>query len=406
MQWFNPIVWIYVRFIRQNHEYLADQVALQRTSDPAVYKAALLNQIVGVPVVSLVNSFNYSLNKKRFNMMKNIISSPYRKLKILLILPVFVIILYAFARPDYKYKYSDESSGNKSQSSGVQTKQVKGTVVQQDGEALPGATVVVQNTTMGASTDAKGFFKLDNIPDDGLLIVSFVGYKSKVVKPDFTSEMTVSMVKDTIKYLNLNISTPPPPPPPPPLDSDIATPPPPPPPPSDLSTQSKPLVFIDGVVNEKDGFSKIKPEDIRSINVLKDEYAVKKYGEKGKNGVIEVTTFKPGEKRTEANKDVYVVVETLPEFKGGKDAMVAWIISNLKYPAEAVKNKITGNVLVNFMVTSSGKVKNVTVSKSASPLLDAEALRVISSMPDWKPGMQAGKSVNVQMQVPVEFKLK
>ncbi len=60
---------------------------------------------------------------------------------------------------------------------------------------------------------------------------------------------------------------------------------------------------------------------------------------------------------------------------------------------------------VNFLVTSSGKVKNVTVSKSASPLLDAEAIRVISSMPDWKPGTQAGKSVNVQMQVPVEFKL-
>ena len=168
----------------------------------------------------------------------------------------------------------------------------------------------------------------------------------------------------------------------------------------------KPLVFIDGVVNEKDGYSKINPEDIRSMNVLKDEYAVKKYGEKGKNGVIEVTTFKPGEKRTEANKDVFVVVETLPEFKGGKDAMVAWIISNLKYPAEAVKNKITGKVLVNFLVTSSGKIKNATVSKSVSPLLDAEAIRVISSMPDWKPGMQAGKSVNVQMQVPVEFNLK
>ena len=202
MQWFNPLVWIYVRFIRQNHEYLADEVALQRTSDPAIYRAALLNQIVGAPVVSLANSFNYSLNKKRFNMMKNIISSPYRKMKILLILPVFAIVLYAFAKPDYKYKYSDESSGNKSQSYGVQTKQVKGTVVQQDGEPLPGATIVVQNTTMGASTDAKGFFKLDNIPGDGLLIVSFVGYKSKVVKPDFTSEMTMRMVKDTIKYLN------------------------------------------------------------------------------------------------------------------------------------------------------------------------------------------------------------
>ena len=110
LQWFNPLAWIYVRFMRQNHEYLADEVALQRTSDPAIYRAALLNQIVGAPVVSLANSFNYSLNKKRFNMMKNIISSPYRKMKILLILPVFAIVLYSFAKPDYKYQIYGQSS--------------------------------------------------------------------------------------------------------------------------------------------------------------------------------------------------------------------------------------------------------------------------------------------------------
>ena len=109
-QWFNPLVWIYVRFMRQNHEYLADEIALQRTSNPANYKAALLNQIVGSNVVSLTNSFNYSLNKKRFNMMKNIMSSPYRKLKLLVILPVFAIILYAFAEPDYSYTPITQSS--------------------------------------------------------------------------------------------------------------------------------------------------------------------------------------------------------------------------------------------------------------------------------------------------------
>ena len=149
LQWFNPLVWIYIRFIRQNHEYLADEVALQRTSDPAIYRAALLNQIVGSPVVSLANSFNYSLNKKRFNMMKNIISSPYRKMKILLILPVFAIVLYAFAKPDYKYKYSDESSGNKVSHLSSRQNEVKGTVVQQDGKPLPGATVVVQRYHYG-----------------------------------------------------------------------------------------------------------------------------------------------------------------------------------------------------------------------------------------------------------------
>jgi TonB family protein len=84
--------------------------------------------------------------------------------------------------------------------------------------------------------------------------------------------------------------------------------------------------------------------------------------------------------------------------------MGEWIASNLKYPAEAVKAKISGKVYINFVVSYTGKVKNVVVSKSVSPVLNAEAIRVISNMPDWKPGSQGGKPVDVQMQVPVEFK--
>jgi beta-lactamase regulating signal transducer with metallopeptidase domain len=68
LQWFNPFIWLYGRFIRQNHEYLADQRALELSTSPAIYRAALLNQMFGVPVISLANSFNYSLNTKRFNM--------------------------------------------------------------------------------------------------------------------------------------------------------------------------------------------------------------------------------------------------------------------------------------------------------------------------------------------------
>jgi len=181
MQWFNPLVWIYIRFIRQNHEYLADEVALQQTSDPAVYRAVLLNQIVGAPVVSLTNSFNYSPNKKRFNMMKNIISSPYRKMKILLILPVFAIVLYAFAKPDYKYKYVDESSGSNVSVNALQQKSVTGKVVQQDGKPLVGANITITGTTIGTLTDTKGNFKLDNIPDNESLVISYVGFKSKVL---------------------------------------------------------------------------------------------------------------------------------------------------------------------------------------------------------------------------------
>jgi TonB family protein len=497
MQWFNPLVWIYIRFLRQNHEYLADEVALQQTSDPAVYRAVLLNQIVGAPVVSLTNSFNYSPNKKRFNMMKNIISSPYRKMKILLILPVFAIVLYAFAKPDYKYKYLDESSGSNVSGTSLQQKSVKGTVVQNDGKPLVGANITITGTTTGTITDTKGNFRLENIPKDESLVISYVGFKSKVLKPDFTSEMAIKMVRDTVKYLNLNLNTPPPPPPPPPVnaagDLNVPTPPPPPagikfkgdgPPPlyvvdgnitseaelekiipdsiesisvlKDKSTAVNPatdkygekgmhgvieittkgkaakmLVIIDGVINEKDGLSKINMEDVKSMNILKNEDGVNKYGEKGKYGAMEVTTFREGEKRPvakvvksspgdpktgkepfevvvqekPATKDAFVVVEEMPTFPGGKDAMDAWINANLKYPAEALKAKITGKVYVNFIVSYNGKVRNAVISKSVSPLLNEEAIRVISSMPEWKPASQGGKPVDVQYCVPVEFKL-
>jgi len=194
----------------------------------------------------------------------------------------------------------------------------------------------------------------------------------------------------------------------------------------------KVLVVIDGVLHEKDGMSKIQMEDIKTMNVLAVKPAMEKYGEKGKNGAMEITLYKrndekpdikavskqPGDPKTgkepievvqavsKPDTDKFVVVEEMPSFPGGKSAMQAWIAANLQYPAEAAKNKITGKVYVSFTVSKTGKVKNVVVSKSASPLLNAEAIRVISSMPDWKPATQAGKTVDVQYNVPVEFILK
>ena len=103
IQWFNPVIWLYGRFIRQNHEFLADEYALRRTSNPVIYRAALLNQMFGGPVISLANSFNYSINKKRFNMMRQITYSPFRKLKLLLVLPLIAGVFYAFAAPKYKF---------------------------------------------------------------------------------------------------------------------------------------------------------------------------------------------------------------------------------------------------------------------------------------------------------------
>jgi TonB family protein len=86
--------------------------------------------------------------------------------------------------------------------------------------------------------------------------------------------------------------------------------------------------------------------------------------------------------------------------------MLAWIGGNTKYPAEAVKEKISGLVLVSFTVSSTGKVQNVKAVRGVTPALDAEAVRVINSMPDWKPGSQGGKPIDVEFTVPVQFKLE
>jgi TonB family protein len=424
LQWFNPFIWIYIRFIRQNHEYLADEVALQRTSDPAKYRAALLNQIVGSPVVSLSNYFNYSLNKKRFNMMKNIISSPYRKMKVFLILPVFAIILYAFATPEYRLPAGYNSDSNNDKTSILQEKVVKGIVLQKSGAPLIGATIVAKGTTIGTSTDSKGYFTLSKIPADGSLIITYVGFSHLVVKPDYDALMRITMERDTLNIGSAGTVPPPPPPPPfPPYQ------------PGDPE-MGKALVVLDGKVGAVE-IGDIDPNSIASVNVLKDKSATDKYGEKGKDGVLEITTKK---KASKGNKDVqevvvkgyaseqkvvkgqktegaaipsepkvvkgqYIMVEEMPSYPGGEQALIAWISSNIKYPGEAVKKNITGQVIVAFEVTEIGSVYGVKVVKSVHPLLDAEAIRVVSGMPKWKAGSQNGKPVDVLMKIPIEFSL-
>lgn len=99
------------------------------------------------------------------------------------------------------------------------------------------------------------------------------------------------------------------------------------------------------------------------------------------------------------------VVERLPEFPGGPVAFMKWLTNNLKYPTSAQSQKIQGKVIVSFIVNKDGKVSDIKVLKSASPLLDREALRVMRMMPDWKAGEDKGKPCRTMMAIPVVFTL-
>ncbi len=102
---------------------------------------------------------------------------------------------------------------------------------------------------------------------------------------------------------------------------------------------------------------------------------------------------------------VYDVTETMPQFPGGQGVMMKYLAANIKYPASAVKAKKQGRVIVAFVIQKDGSVTNARIVKSVDPELDAEALRIVKAMPNWTPGTQDGKPVDVNYTIPVVFSL-
>ena len=103
---------------------------------------------------------------------------------------------------------------------------------------------------------------------------------------------------------------------------------------------------------------------------------------------------------------VFDVVEQMPSFPGGMGALMQFLASHIKYPVVAEMNGIQGRVICTYIVERDGSITNISVSRSVDPLLDAEAVRVISSMPKWTPGKQNGQECRVKFTLPVTFKLQ
>lgn len=111
------------------------------------------------------------------------------------------------------------------------------------------------------------------------------------------------------------------------------------------------------------------------------------------------------DEQKEVPQDVFDVVEVMPQFPGGAPKLFEYLSQNIRYPKEAMESNTQGRVIVSFVVCKDGSICDAKVVKSVSPALDAEGLRVISSMPNWTPGTQSGKTVNVKYTVPISFRL-
>jgi protein TonB len=107
-----------------------------------------------------------------------------------------------------------------------------------------------------------------------------------------------------------------------------------------------------------------------------------------------------------SEQEIFTVVESMPEFPGGPQAMMEFIARNMRYPPMARESGIQGRVFVNFVVEPNGSVSNVNVLRGIGGGCDEEAIRVVESMPRWTPGRQRGKAVRVSFNLPVRFTLQ
>ena len=112
------------------------------------------------------------------------------------------------------------------------------------------------------------------------------------------------------------------------------------------------------------------------------------------------------EEKNRGKDFVFDVVEKMPSFPGGYQALFDYLEKNIMYPVNAQKNLIEGRVIVQFTVDEKGRLSDIKVAKKVEPSLDAEAVRVVKAMPRWNPGMQKGEAVKVRYTLPVTFRLQ
>jgi hypothetical protein len=295
-QWFNPFAWLYLSAVKQNHEFLADRAVIDKGYSPAVYQAVLINSTFKIPVFAFTNSFAYYNKFKRIAIMKKNVSKPAKKLVVLLLLPVLAVFLAAFAQPEYHYSTPSslpeikglvsQDTVKKTEHSGtpikaltapknpakIQPLEVTGQVLDTDGKPIIGAAVIQRNGKQGTITDVNGKFTIVTDPDSEMKIVYFDKEEAIIKLSSITKGKPVSItLKDEVgkpaevfsqKSENMSI-----------ILGD------------NLNGTVSPLIIVD----DKEFISSlnnINPKDIESVSVLKDEYAVSRYGEKGKNGVL------------------------------------------------------------------------------------------------------------------------
>ena len=151
------------------------------------------------------------------------------------------------------------------------------------------------------------------------------------------------------------------------------------------------------------------PKQTTQLEIVQDDVEVEDIeinAEMDQNEVMEEYVAPEIEEEEVVEAEVFTIVEEMPSYPGGDAKMYEYLGKNIKYPQIARESSIQGRVFVNFVVEPDGSVSNVKVLRGIGGGCDEEAMRVVKTMPKWKPGKQRGKAVRVSYMLPVNFKLQ
>jgi len=189
LQWFNPVIWLYEKSIKEMHEYLADEAVLNSGRSKGNYQAHLVNQALGGPVFILTSQFNQSLIKKRIMMMKKMKTSQLTKFKALLILPLIAGLLLAFANQQRSVSETQNPeitiTGNISDGS--------------SGDALQGGVIMIKGTTEGTITDKNGNYSIIVSDNSHVLVFSHTGYRTQEIPIESNTMINVQLEKEILE---------------------------------------------------------------------------------------------------------------------------------------------------------------------------------------------------------------
>lgn len=398
--WFNPFIWLMKREVRSNLEYMADYHVLKAGHDSKSYQYNLLGLAHHKAAANLSNSFNVLPLKNRIKMMNKRRTQKVGKTKYLMFIPL-AILLMIVSNIEVVARSTGEWAKELIEQTDVQVL-TPPEIINSSNELTP-PEIILQ--------DKKSTPKIVFVPPK--IVYDDPVYAAVEEMPTFPGgiEAMMEYLKENIRY------------------------------PAEAHKKATQGRVIAQFVVKKDG-SISGAKIIRGVDPLLDKEALRvinsmpnwtpgKQNGKAVNvqftipigfsldkqesaapkaieepDVSEIVVVGYGADKATTDNKVYERVDQMPQFPGGTEGLMKYLSQNIKYPTIAQKNKEEGRVIVKMVVGADGNLSNIEIVRGVSPLLDAEAVRVVSGMPKWVPGQMQGKPVPVKYTIPVHFRLQ